>query len=90
MRPNEPDWGDASHSIAFTLHDYPGDQDLYVIVNAYWEPLEFELPPLPKGLCWKRAIDTALPAPEDLAMRGRKSQLVGRAIQRPSGRWWCW
>ena len=37
------------------------------MVNAYWEPLTFELPPAPgvhQG--WRRGVDTARDAPEDI------------------------
>ena len=36
--------------------------------NAYWEALDFELPPVPKTAVsgWRRWIDTALEAPEDI------------------------
>jgi isoamylase len=70
IRLNQPDWGDASHSLAFTLHDYPEDQDLHVIVNAYWEPLEFELPALAAGGAWYRVVDTSLNSPADIAEEG--------------------
>ncbi len=61
----QPDWGENSHSLAFEL-THPAAQDhLYVILNAYWEPLEFELPELPEGQQWARLVDTALAPPED-------------------------
>jgi len=36
-------------------------------LSAYWEPLEFEIPPLPSGSSsgWRRMIDTSLQAPDD-------------------------
>ena len=37
-----PDLGDDSHSIALTLGSDHGA--LHLILNAYWEPLDFELP----------------------------------------------
>jgi glycogen operon protein len=38
------------------------------MLNAYWEPLRFQLPPSAPGTraSWRRWIDTALPAPEDI------------------------
>jgi glycogen operon protein len=38
------------------------------MLNAYWEPLRFQLPPAAPGTraTWRRWIDTALPAPEDI------------------------
>jgi isoamylase len=40
---------------------------LYVVMNAYWEPLELELPPLTWAYApWRRCIDTFLASPEDV------------------------
>ena len=41
---------------------------VYLIFNAYWEPLDFELPPLglDKADSWKRWIDTSLDPPWDI------------------------
>ena len=38
------DWADHSHAIAFSLHNPAYDRRLHMMINAYWEPLEFELP----------------------------------------------
>ena len=35
------------------------------MLNAYWEPREFELPRLPSG-SWRRWLDTALSSPDDI------------------------
>jgi glycogen operon protein len=67
-RLNQPDWGDSSHSIA--LHGELGGEglDVFFIFNAYWEPLEFELPPANDHTAagWRRWIDTYLASPEDI------------------------
>jgi isoamylase len=63
-RIGQPDWGDGSHSLAFTLHHPAKDEHLHLIFNAYWQPLTFELPPL-NDQHWHRIIDTALPSPAD-------------------------
>ena len=41
---------------------------LYMILNAYWEPLDFELPPVSNGSAnpWSRWIDTGLASPLDI------------------------
>lgn len=67
---HEPDWGFNSHSIAFTLAGMGKDNSFHIIVNAYWEPLEFEIPPLPAGWTWLRVVDTSLQAPDDLCEPG--------------------
>ena len=68
---NQPDWGEHSHAIAFTLRSLRGRFLLHGIFNAYWEPLTFELPPVPPAPGpthrWRRCIDTALPSPDDIA-----------------------
>jgi glycogen operon protein len=37
------------------------------MLNAYWEPLTFELPPVTAEQGWRRCIDTALEAPDDIS-----------------------
>jgi glycogen operon protein len=66
---NAPDWGDSSRSIAFSAELRDEDLLVHLILNAYWQPLEFELPQSVGGrpLQWRRWIDTALPSPNDIA-----------------------
>jgi isoamylase len=61
----QPDWSEDSHSLAFTLRYRQHDELLHIMLNAFWEPLTFELPPLILGQHWKRIVDTALSAPTD-------------------------
>jgi glycogen operon protein len=75
---HRPDWGDNSHVIAFELRSPDGGSEhLYVILNAYWEPLRFELPPLPTGRAWLRVLDTNLPSPADFAEPGAETPVSG-------------
>ena len=66
IRLNEPDWSNESHSIAF--HAHLPKENVYLIFNAYWEPLDFELPPLKNEgeSRWRRWIDTYLESPADI------------------------
>ena len=41
----QPDWGADLHSLAFELADPGSGEHLHVMLNAYWQALEFELPP---------------------------------------------
>jgi glycogen operon protein len=68
VRLNQPDWNDDSHSIAFTLELPKERLLLQFIVNAYWEPLTFELRQALSGstIEWRRWIDTALDSPQDI------------------------
>jgi glycogen operon protein len=65
---NQPDWSSWSHSVAFGAELKKEEQLLHLILNAYWEPLEFELPPVDEegGGSWRRWIDTALDSPHDI------------------------
>ena len=70
-----PDWDDpGSRALACTLGGQDGDPDLHMMMNMYWEPLEFALMPI-AGRGWARAIDTALPQPADIAAPGAE-QLI--------------
>jgi len=60
---NQPHWESDSHGLALTVEARSGTFLTHFILNAYWEPLEFELPPMP---VWRRIIDTFLPSPEDI------------------------
>ncbi len=62
----EPDWSSYSHSLAFTLHDPAFEEELHVMLNAYWEPLTFELPQPHPHSHWYRIINTACAAPRDV------------------------
>jgi glycogen operon protein len=64
---NQPDWSRDSHSLAFELTDPDDNEHLYIILNTYWDPLEFELPPLPAPKRWQRVVDTSLASPDDFA-----------------------
>jgi glycogen operon protein len=77
---NEPDWGDDSFSLA--LHaELPHDgMFIHLILNAYWEPLEFELPKLDAGP-WRRWIDTALDSPNDIVSWETASSVPGETYR---------
>ncbi|MBF2034327.1 MAG: glycogen debranching protein GlgX [Leptolyngbyaceae cyanobacterium T60_A2020_046] len=73
---NKPDWSDYSHSLAFTLHHPAAKEELHVMLNAYWEPLTFELPNPHPHTRWHRIIDTARPAPEDMVLPSRSIEIT--------------
>ena len=68
VRLNQPDWGEDSHSLAFTFTSLHARYMIHGMLNAYWEPLTFELPAPPPDSSdrgWRRVIDTALASPDD-------------------------
>ena len=71
-----PDLAYDSHSIAFYLDGASeGDQDLYVMINGYWAPLEFTIQ---EGTPdeWKRVIDTSARSPDDFREAGHEAPVV--------------
>jgi glycogen operon protein len=67
VKVGQPDWGEHSHAFALEARLRQEGISIYLILNAYWEPLEFELPQVGKGgRSWCRWIDTSLEAPQDI------------------------
>jgi isoamylase len=67
VKVGQPDWSDSSHSLAFNAEAPDKKLGIYVILNAYWEALYFELPPTTCGNgVWRRWIDTSLDSPHDI------------------------
>jgi glycogen operon protein len=60
-----PDWGLHSHSVALEAALPREGLRIYLVLNAYWEPLDFELPPA-GAAAWCRWIDTAQDSPDDI------------------------
>jgi glycogen operon protein len=86
---NQPDWSDQSHSVAFSAVTHNGNLEFYLILNAYWEALDFELPRVeePNEDAWRRSVDTALESPEDIvewqdapAVRGASYRAGPRSV----------
>ena len=65
---NQPDWNTWSHSLALGAEIVEDGYSVHWILNAFWEPLDFELPPVGDrgGGPWRRWIDTGLDSPEDI------------------------
>ena len=79
VRLNQQGWGDEDHSLALTIQDPEGGFSCYFIFNAYWEALEFELPPLEEGerQGWYRWLDTNLAAPYDISPWSEALKVLG-------------
>jgi isoamylase len=76
---NQPDWSECSHSIAFTVEIREEKLLFHVILNAYWQPLDFELPRFDSAAenPWRRWIDTALDSPHDILEWDRAEPVLG-------------
>jgi glycogen operon protein len=81
------DAGDTSHALALSRMTADGTVRAHLMVNAYWEPLTFTLPPADAAHGWRRWIDTSLPSPEDIytwanapAVPGSEYQVGPRSV----------
>jgi len=83
VRLHQPDWSDHSHSVAFSADILGENLLLHLILNAYWEPLEFELPRASEGSgdTWCRWIDTALESPQDIVEWQLSPSVPGRTYR---------
>jgi isoamylase len=83
VRVGQPDWSNDSHSLAFEAEVQQEGLCVYLILNAYWESLEFELPRVGDGPAssWRRWIDTALESPEDIVPWRSAPPLSGRTYE---------
>jgi isoamylase len=79
----QPDWGDSSHSLAISAEAPNKGLLFHTILNAYWEPLEFELPKVGNGDgdSWRRWIDTTLDSPDDIAEWETAPTVPGRTYR---------
>jgi isoamylase len=83
VKHGQPDWSQHSHSMAFSGELRKERILFYMILNAYREPLPFELPPLLNGSdnSWRRWIDTALDSPMDIVPWQTASSIRGYAYR---------
>lgn len=76
VQPRKPDFSYYARTLAFALDgrfnsreldpDYEPDQDFYVAMNAWTEPIPFRIPASPTRRPWRRVVDTALASPLDI------------------------
>ena len=85
IRLGQPDWGDDSHSIALTAWSLTRRFAFHLMVNAWQEPLAFELPAVSDvpGNCWHRWLDTSLPSPADIVPLGEVPVVAGGTYSLP-------
>jgi glycogen operon protein len=84
---DQPDWNDWSHSLAFGAEIKKEKLLIHFMMNAYSEPLEFELPSAGDRSenAWRRWIDTALESPSDIA-EWQTSPAISGAVYRVEAR----
>ncbi len=79
----QPDWSLSSHSLAFSAEAPNKKLMVHAMLNAYWEPLDFELPQAGADLgdSWFRWIDTTLDSPHDIAEWENAPEVSGRTYR---------
>jgi isoamylase len=74
---NSPGWSDPdARSLAMTVAAANGEPDLHVMLNMYWDSLDFELP---QDRNWLKAVDTADPENQP-AVSGATLAVAGRSV----------
>jgi isoamylase len=65
---NQPDWNPQSHSIALTARSLRARFAIHMMINAYWDELQFEIPSAMAlfGNQWRRWIDTFRESPDHI------------------------
>ena len=56
---------------------------LHLIINTFWEPLEFELPHAPRNQRWRKVIDTSLPSPQDISQPALALEVTAGSLEAP-------
>lgn len=62
------------HAFGFTVDGE--ESSAAILVSAYWEPVDFALSPPARGGGWRRAADTSLRPPDDIAQPWLEMALV--------------
>jgi glycogen operon protein len=78
---NSPDWSDGSLSVALGGVLSEDQICFHLMLNAFWEPLVFELPTPQVGKAWRRWIDTSLESPDDIVVWEKAPPMTRNAYQ---------
>jgi len=74
-----PDWSDPNaRALGMTVAGFNGDADIHVMLNMYWESLDFEVPVL-AGRRWFKVVDTAETSPRDIVDPGDETEVAGNS-----------
>ena len=78
-----PGWDDPeSRALSYTLGGFDGADDVHVMMNMYWEDLEFELPAI-NARNWYEAINTSKPSPMDIVTLGNELKIADAVYSVP-------
>jgi glycogen operon protein len=60
-----------------TLGGFNGEADIHVMLNMFWDSLDFEIPPV-RGRRWFKVVDTAEPSPRDIVEPRNEVEVPGK------------
>ena len=81
-RVGQPDWSECSRSLALGMTARKDGLLFHLIMNAYWEALDFELPPVEgANTPWCRWIDTSLDSPQDIVPWQSAPAIAGQSYR---------
>ncbi len=84
VKPDKPDWSHESRCIALqiptAIDHLNGVSDIYIAFNAYWKPLKFRLPELPRDKYWYLKLNTASDSPIDILDNGQEIKIGNQKI----------
>ncbi|MDM9384671.1 glycogen debranching protein GlgX [Chlorogloeopsis sp. ULAP01] len=73
-----PGWYDPdARVLAYTMGGFEGEADIHVMLNMYWEALDFEIPSIAGRREWYKIVDTAEPSPMDIMEQGKETIVSG-------------
>ncbi len=77
---NSTDWSDHSHALALNVESISRATFLHIMINAYSETLEFELPQISQpGKKWRLWMDTGKASPADIFEWGKGPE-IGKPV----------
>ncbi len=80
---DRPGWDDhEARALAFTLGGTDDEADFHIMMNMYWDDLEFQIPEVP-GRTWFRAVATAEPSPGDVSEPGSEPTITADSYRVP-------
>ena len=68
-----------ARALACTIAGFGGMPDLHVMMNMYWQALDFEIPTL-TGRAWRAAVDTFEPTPQDIPEETAQRRVIGPSV----------
>jgi glycogen operon protein len=70
IEPSKPDFGENSLTLSFTLKDFWYNSYYHIIINSFWQSINFNLPHYNNATKWEVVVDTSQDSPKDFNAPG--------------------